>query len=76
MGREDKPIIEIKYEEPKVNLETQPDFRDLAGMIPTITVFPTWTPRKLSECVAVYDATTVYKWCVYVNNTWRSVNLT
>lgn len=68
--------IKIEYKEPKIAIQTQSDFRDLAGMIPTITTFPTWTPRKLSECVAIYDSTIYYKWCVYVNNTWKSVNLT
>lgn len=68
--------IKIEYTEPKVEMNTQPDFRDLAGTIPTVTVFPTWTPRKFSECVAFYDSTTAYYFCGYVNNSWKRVNLT
>ena len=67
--------IKIEYTEPKINLETKPDFRDLSGIIPTVTDFPTWVPKKYSECMVIYNSTTTYKFCVYVSNVWRTVNL-
>lgn len=72
----EKEEIKIEYKEAGVEEESQTDFRDIVGVIPTVTDFPTWTPRKYSECMALYNATTVYKFCVYVNNSWKSVNIT
>lgn len=71
-----KDEIKIEYKESEINLVKEVDFREITGIIPTITDFPTWTPRKYSECLAIYNATTTYKFCVYISNTWRSVNLT
>ena len=70
--------IEIQYKEPGIKLETQPDFRELAGIIKTVNFIPNWIPKKFSECQAIYASGAVYRHYMYdgVGNTWRYINLT
>ena len=67
--------IKIEYIEPKVEFVNVPDFRELTGIIPTVTTFPTLAPKKYNECMAFYNGITVYKFCAYIDNSWKSVNV-
>jgi len=49
---------------------------DLTKIFKTNTVVPTHIPKKLLDCIYLYwDGATTYKLYLYINNTWKSTNL-
>lgn len=51
---------------------------DILDFVNTVTVLPTYSPRKFSEQVVIYNGVTVYRLYVYdtVNHSWRYTTLT
>ena len=62
-----------EYQEPKFEEIKQTDFRDLTGLIPTVSSVPAWIPRKFSEQFAIYTSGSTYRfyWYDRDNGAWR-----
>ena len=73
-----QPSYKVEYSEPKFEEIPQTDFRDLAGLIATVSAAPTWTPRKFSEQFAIMTSggTLRFYWYDRDNGAWHYVTAT
>ncbi len=73
------PMVEVSLSEPGgVSPSEQTDLENISSVIQTVSVVPTWIPKKLYEQVVIYVSGATYRLYVYdtVNNAWRYAALT
>lgn len=56
----------------------QKDIENISSVVQTVSVVPTWVPKKFYEQVVIYSSGATYRLYIYdtINNAWRYTTLT